>query len=178
MWPFLRQEVVRACRDLCISSADFKPLSADEWYAVEEKTYSKFCRIQLKQRPTWMWDALNSKHPVASLVVDFWAEPLLTTLLDPTQRVFLYLNETYRGTDKYWWYDGTVAAVQAVLEEVEGLDEWTLVDKKYQWLLCFTHHDVLVGSGKHIAEQLRLYAEKSGRIPELHFKPASPPVRP
>jgi hypothetical protein len=178
MWPFLRQEVARACRDLTITPADFKPLSANEWHAVEEKTYSEFCEIQLNYRPTWIWNDLSLKHPVASLAIDFWSEPLLTKFLDPTDRVFLFVNETYRETDKYWWYEGTVAAVQAVLDEVEGLDEWTIIDKKYQWLLCCTHHDVLVGSGEYIAEVVRQYANKSGRAHELHFKPASLPRHP
>lgn len=178
MWPFLRQEVARACRDLNISPADFKPLSANEWHAVEEKTYSEFCQIQQKQRPTWMWNSLNHKHPVASLVVDCWMETLLTELLDPTRRVFLFVNETYRETSKYWWYEGTVAAVQAVLAEVEGLDEWAVIDKKYQWLLCFTHHNVLVGSGEYIAKVVRQYAEKSGRTRELRLTPPSPPRHP
>ena len=57
------------------------------------------------------------------------------------------LNETVNMEDKFWFYQGRPRAINRVLAECYHLDEIYLVSKKYAWLLCLNHHDVLYGIG-------------------------------
>lgn len=175
MWPLLRKEIERARHALRLTDTNFLPLSAIEWKQVEETVYSQFCKINSTQRPIWLWDSLNTLSPVIKLSLDYWTEPVLTQLLQPMRRVFLYVSEVYKGQEKFWWYEGTVAAIQAVLQEVKGLDEWGVVDKKYNWLLCSTHHDDLVGSGEQIVNAMKQLAASQNLCDRLRVIPASQP---
>ena len=48
-----------------------------------------------------------------------------------------------------------VKAIRKVILESCYIDELYLASKKYDWLICINHHDVLIATGKIIAEKLR-----------------------
>jgi len=57
--------------------------------------------------------------------------------------------------DKLLFYQGKVKAIQKILPETSYLDEYYLINKKYEWLLSVNHHDILTGTGEFIVEQLK-----------------------
>lgn len=75
-------------------------------------------------------------------------------LLDEEEQVWLMVNDS----DKFWFYQGRRAAIQAVLSECYHLDEIYLISKKYDWLLCLNHHDVVYGLGAPMSEKLKARA--------------------
>ena len=78
----------------------------------------------------------------------------LTSLADPAEVVWLMLNETVQGGDKFWFYQATPRAISRVLAECYYLDEVYLLSRKYAWLLCLNHHGVLYGIGFPTQEKL------------------------
>jgi hypothetical protein len=59
-----------------------------------------------------------------------------------------------------------VKAIQAIIEEASLLDEMYLGSKKYDWLLCINHHDILVATGGDMPDKLR----------QLGFPTPKPPI--
>jgi len=50
---------------------------------------------------------------------------------------------------------GQVKLVQTIIAEACYIDELYLVSKKYDWLLCINHHDVLIATGRTMPDKLR-----------------------
>lgn len=153
-WVFLRSEIEKARRTLGLSKQQFRPVPAAECPKIEEAIYKQFCHINHPiVRPLWLWE--NFKHETTG-VADF-SEPIhiLDQLIPVEETCWLMLNETVNEKDKFWLYEGQIRPIRQLLLECAGLDEIYLVSKKYEWLLCINHHDVLYGSGKIMLEKLR-----------------------
>ena len=65
------------------------------------------------------------------------------------------LNNTVNESTKFWLYEGRVEAIQQIISECCLLDEIYLISKKYEWLLCINHHDVLYATGGNMPAKLR-----------------------
>ena len=69
------------------------------------------------------------------------------TLVDQPEKVWLFLDDTISGKDKYWFYEGFIKDIVTVLEvKPRHTDEVYIVSKKYEWLLCVNHHDHIIAS--------------------------------
>jgi len=165
MWPPLRQEIEQVRHQLHLADADFRPVGQFEWAAIEEKTYQHFCKITHPTvRPIWLWEKLKDDHWVAALDCASWPEQHLPALIGTEEHVFLSVNNSHR----FWWYEGKIKAISQILEECTQLDEVNVVSKKYEWLLCCTHHDVLVGCGAAIVQRMQTLAKDLGCPHDLH----------
>jgi hypothetical protein len=154
MWSGLRAEIEQTRRRLAIAEQDFAPLPfSTNWNQLEERVYQTFCQLQHPTaRPLWLWE--HFRPGTMGIMTD--DEPLtqLTSLVDTEEIVWLMLNETVNLGDKFWFYQGTPSAIQQVLAECCHLDEIYLLSKKYRWLLCLDHHNVLYGIGAPMQERL------------------------
>jgi hypothetical protein len=56
-------------------------------------------------------------------------------LIDETETVWYFVNETIREGEKFWFYEGKIKTIQKVIE-VSGFDELYIASKKYEWLIC------------------------------------------
>ncbi len=80
-------------------------------------------------------------------------EPLLAS-----EETVWFVAEDERGTKQngnFWLYEGKIKPIVSLLGEMIAF-EYYLVPKKLDWLLCETHHDVLVGVGEPIVERLKV----------------------
>ncbi|UOQ51600.1 DUF6756 family protein [Hymenobacter cellulosivorans] len=154
MWSDLRAEIDQARQQLQLSEQDFAPLPfTTHWAKLEENLYQAFCRLDHPTvRPLWLWERF--RPGAVGLVCDDEPHTRLTSLVDPGEVVWLMLNETVNMGDKFWFYQGTPRAIGRVLAECYYLDEIYLISKKYSWLLCLNHHDVLFGIGAPMQERL------------------------
>ena len=128
------------------------PVTTD-WGRLEERVYHTFCRLDHPTaRPLWLWERFRAG--AVGLVCEDEPHGELVSLVDPAEVVWLMLNETVNYEDKFWLYHGTAPAIGQVLAECAYLDAVYLVSKKYAWLLCLNHHDVLYGIGSPVKERL------------------------
>lgn len=184
----LRAEVEQARHRLGLPESQFRPLKVNEWHGIEERIYQTFCRPNSPSaRPVWLW----TQFKLEKYVVYSYNYPpdVLDKLVDEKELVWLILNESGSeagikiprwyfprngpsegiwieyGSDKFWFYEGRIKAVQQVLEDSAGIDEIYIVSKKYEWLLCIDHHDVLHATGGPMPARLR-QLEASGQLEE------------
>ena len=154
MWTDLRAEIEQARLRLGLSEQDFAPLRfTTDWARLEERIYHTFCRLDHPTaRPIWLWERF--RPGAVGLVCEEEPHAQLTSLVDPAEVVWLMLNESVNDGDKFWFYQGTARAIGQVLAECYYLAEVYLVSKKYSWLLCLNHHNVLYGIGPPVQERL------------------------
>ena len=142
-WTRLRSEIERVRKAFQISFDDFRELKINEWKSIEDKIEENFLSEKLPNS-NWIWNNLK----VESISINCKTNPFdkLDLLLDKKEKVYFFVNETVSEQTKYWYYEGRIESIMQILEEVEGFDEFYLCSKKYDWLLCVNHHDVLIGT--------------------------------
>ncbi len=157
MWTALRKEIEKIRRQLQIADGDFAPLPVTtDWNRLEENIYRAFCRIDHPTaRPVWLWERL--KVDKYSIGAPDGPCTMLDKLVDAHERVWLMVNESTERGDVFWFYEGRIRAIQQVINESCHLDEFYIVSRKYEWLLCLNHHDVLIAAGDVMAKRLRAY---------------------
>lgn len=153
MWTPLRQEIEKIRNNFDLTDK-IVPVGLSEWKSIEDKVYDTFCGIPHNHsRPVWIWE--NLKVESIGINPEKHADQLLGKIIDENEQFFLLLNETVNEADKFWIYESTVQPIQAVLSEASEIDEVTIVDKKFNWILCINHHNAIVGGGEKMIRKLR-----------------------
>lgn len=165
MWTPLRKEIELIRKDLGFTDTQFRPLGLHDWQAIEEKIFHTFCKpTHPKSKPVWLWEFF--KLDTVSVSID---RPYvyLDKLIDDSETVWFFVNETVNEADKFWFYQGQVKAIQAIIEESSHIDELYLGSKKYDWLLCINHHDILVATGEFMPDKLRQLGLSTQKPPKI-----------
>jgi len=153
MWTPLRQEIERIRKDFELTEK-LKPVGLTEWKEVIDKASEKFYKRKTHKYLTGSaGDFLKVES--AGFQPDKQPYLLLDKLIDETNDVFLLLNETVNEREKLWVYESTVVPIQTTLAESVWFDEVTIVDKKFNWILCINHHDIIVAGGEEMVEKLK-----------------------
>jgi len=155
MWTDLRKEIEKICKDFSLTEAQFRPLALNEWQEIENKIYKTFFKLTLhKSRPVWLWE--HFKLDTFSVSNENKPYLYLDKLIDDSETVWFFVNETVKEANKFWFYQGLVKPIQTIIAEACYFDELYLVSKKYDWLICINHHDVLIATGQTMPDKLRL----------------------
>jgi hypothetical protein len=168
--PGFKDDLLQEAHALGLSTTDFAAVGIHAWPAILRKIEAAFVkRFNSNTRFNWWWE--NFKGPQHRIFFESaWAFDYLTHLVDASEQVWLVACDTDRDPSKFWLFHGTVAAIQALLAEACHF-EYYLVSKKYEWLLCETDHDVLVGLGSVIPKMQAL------TIPGAHVIEETRPAR-
>ena len=154
MWTNVRKEIEKICRDFDLRDTQFQPVGLNDWQGVEDKIYQTFCKLtHHKSRPVWLWE--HFKLDTYSISTEQMPYQYLDKLVDDNEIVWFFVNETVKEADKFWFYQGQVKPIQTVIAEACYIDELYLVSKKYDWLLCINHHDILIATGQIMPAKLR-----------------------
>ena len=175
-WTDLRTEISRTIADKGLLETDFRPLSIHEnWKQIEEKIYHTFCTLTYPtKRPIWLWT--NFKLDTFSLSnLDDRPELYLDKLVNHVETVWYVVSETINEENKFWFYEGKIKSIQTVIDET-SFNELYVVSKKYEWLICINHHDILIATGIEMPDKLRKlereYEEKTAanrRLADCEF---------
>ena len=160
-WPDLRADIERARQELYVSHDVFAPIQPNDWQGIEEQIYREFCQLDHPTaRPVWLW--MTFKKDTAKLALNSWQEQenIILQLLDQHQRMWLMVNESFNNAEKFWFYECEIEAAMQILADLYYLDEFYLVDKKYNWIVAVDHHNILHVSGQTLAERLRNLTEQ------------------
>lgn len=148
-WSVLRAGIERARQALAISNDQFSELAIHQWQAVEQQVAENFLHQRpSKQRKDGLWNDLKME----TYSLGFRQDPYdqLHLIIDKDEPVFFFVNETLNEQVKFWYYQGRIQAIMAIIGETIGIDEYYLVSKKYKWFLSVNHHDILTGCGSII----------------------------
>lgn len=156
-WKSIRENIEQVIKEYRIAPEDFKPVNINEWEEIENKIIETFCDFPLsyKYRPTWLWEYFKFSGTALSNLVEY-APQYLPELLEPEERVWFFVND---HKSKFWYYEGTVRSIQTIIDE-SYWDEFYIVSKKYDWLICMNHHEIFMTIGAEIPEKLWTIKER------------------
>jgi hypothetical protein len=156
----LQNEIDTARQELSILPTDFRPLPfTTDWHKLEERIYQRFCKITGKSRSIWLWDSF--KHGYQGIDLNVHLHLILNQLIPDTETIWFMASD---GSN-FSFYEGRIGAIQSIIGETSfELDEYYLISKKYEWLFCVNHHDILIGTCDFAIKQIHALAENH---PEL-----------
>lgn len=160
-WSDIRAEIMHLKTQLHLTDESFRALSPYEDYkGIEAQIYHTFCKIENgKARPLALSECLNEQSYYRILSKS--AEQYLCDLIDPDETIWLGALGTYKEQSKIWFYEGKIEAIMKILVETYFFDEFYLVSKKYDWLICINHNN-LIAIGKDMPQKLKVIAENEG----------------
>ncbi|GJM70089.1 hypothetical protein HMSSN036_23050 [Paenibacillus macerans] len=72
-----------------------------------------------------------------------------------------FVVEDYKG--KHWFYEGvTRVVIENIIPELAHINEYYLISKKFDWILCENHHNVLSVSGGVMVDRITKFVEANG----------------
>ena len=97
----------------------------------------------------WIWEWLKDEERWGKHSPDYkkTSEIIRYTVGDTDEDLYIIFTETYRESQKFWYYEGKIEAMITVIEETAGIDEFYIFDKKFTWLIGQNHHDVIFAAG-------------------------------
>ncbi|MFL5743007.1 MAG: DUF6756 family protein [Flavisolibacter sp.] len=156
MWTPLRLEISKICQQLHVSEERFKPVSLQDWQSIQEKVFEKFC---YRDRIGRIWESLKGDAYAIQFHYNYPFDQLLN-LVDHSEKVWLFVDETVSQSEKYWFYEGYINDIVLLLAEATETDEVYVASKKYEWLLCVNNHDYIIAAGNKMTKKL-MNLEKS-----------------
>lgn len=153
-----RVDIDEAVASLRLTPEDFKPVNLFKYEDILVSILDKFTTLGKRGLSySWLWE--HFKEPRFSFYSeDSWKHlPEIVAPLVAPEETLWFIAEDERGTKQngnFWLYEGKIKPIISLLGEMTAF-EYYLVPKKLNWLLCETHHDVLVGVGEPIVERLK-----------------------
>lgn len=154
-----RADIEVAVKVLSLSASDFRVLRFYEYENILKEIVAKFTTLGTKGiNANWLWDSF--KEPKFCIQLEY--VPAILKQLISSEETVWFIAEDWPSTKqhgKFWLYEGKIAAIVDVLGEMYGC-EYYLVSKKFEWLLCENHHDILMAVGQPMVEKLKLLAAR------------------
>ena len=143
----LKHELLQTAANLGLPYSYFRAIGITEWEPIMKRIENRFVSARYN-KILWWWDGYL-KGPVYSVLLPGWPVDALDKIIPLHEQVWFIAED-----DKFWLFEGTIESIQQVLAESHAF-EYYIVSKKYEWLLCENHHDVLFGVGDIIIEKLK-----------------------
>jgi hypothetical protein len=147
----LKHELLQTATTLGLPTTSFRAVGITEWEPIMKRIEDKFVSARY-DKLLWWWNGYL-KGPVYSVLLPGWPADALPKLIPLHEQVWFIAED-----DKFWLFEGNVESIQKVLAESHAF-EYYIVSKKYEWLLCENHHDVLFGVGEIIVEKLKQFEQ-------------------
>ena len=148
--PSVKDEIRAAIESLRLSSNDFKELLDEDAEPIYHQALRRFVP---KGEPRWWWEHFASKAAVDFPAGDGW-QHITEFVPDASKHVWFIVEDD--SLPFYPVYDATPSAIRAVIAECYGF-EYYIIEREFEWLLCETHHNRMVGVGEAVEERLRNY---------------------
>lgn len=150
----LRADIQKARREILLNENVFKEVSHLAYEEILEKVNSNFLTTNRYSDTIWWWQVYKNLKQHAIHFREGYAFEIFTELLPVKETKYWFIASEENG--KYWVYESNVEAIEMILKEMYGF-EYYIVDKKYNWVLCENHHDILIGLGDEIVDKLCKY---------------------
>jgi len=158
--PSFKDELLKLAHHSGILPLDFDAVGIHAWPAIMHKIEAAFIiKTSSNTKFNWWWESFRGTQ-YRLFFESGWAFDYLTQLINEQEQVWFVACDTDHDPSKFWLFQGTIKAIQLLLQEHCHF-EYYLVSKKYTWLLCETDQDVLVGLGTVIPKMKLLEAPGS-----------------
>ncbi|QIX59960.1 hypothetical protein HER32_01635 [Hymenobacter sp. BT18] len=158
--PGFKDDLLQLAKRLHIPSDEFDAVSIHAWPSVLHKIEAAFViKTSSNTHFNWWWESFKPPQ-YRHFFENGHAYECLRQLIDAHELVWFVACDSSKDPSKFWLFQGRVHAIQAILRECYAF-EYYIVSKKYEWLLCETDHDVLVGLKGVIPKMQGLWAMES-----------------
>jgi len=157
----LRDDIQKAKKEISLNENLLKEVSHLEYEEILKKINSKFLTTNKYDDKIWWWQSYKDLKSYAIHFKKGLAFEILDKLLPNKEIKYWFIASEENG--KYWLYESGIETIKTIIGEMYGF-EYYIVDKKYNWILCENHHDILIALGKEIADKLWKYEIKTKPI--------------
>ncbi|WP_342478354.1 DUF6756 family protein [Paenibacillus sp. FSL H7-0350] len=148
----VRAEIEELIKSLKLDRSGLHEVRKDQWRHILSEIEERFLvKTHHTQGLHWGWNRLQEPQYSASFVDKDYAK-LRDIIQD--ESIWFIAEDRY---DKLWIYEGKTVAILQVIPELCHLNEYYLISKKLQWLLCEDHHDMLHLSGQPVIDRCMRY---------------------
>lgn len=148
----VRAEIEELIKTLKLDRSGLYEVGKNQWKPILREIEERFLvKTHHTQGLHWGWNRLQEPRRSARSADKNYAK-LREIIQD--DYIWFIAEDRY---DKLWLYEGRTAAILQVIPELCHLNEYYLISKKLQWLLCEDHHDMLHMSGQAIIERWMRY---------------------
>ena len=149
--PGFKDDIIKLANLLGITHEDFSDVGIHAWPSIMKKIEAAFViKVNSNTHFNYWWDSFKGARYSISFENGL-GYTCLDQLIDNQERIWFVAC----GHDKFWLFEGKVKAIQLIISEHYAF-EYYLVSKKYEWLICETDHDILVGLGTIIPKMQKL----------------------
>lgn len=153
----VRDDIERAVKELNISHLEFAEVSKLNWENILRRTQDKLLvNASYKTNLHWGWQAFKEPRITLRFINDDGYKNLSNIINDD---MVYFIAEDFR--EKMWVYEGKITSIIDIIGDCYYLDEYYIVSKKYEWVLCENHHGIFIGSGMTIVERMNEFINES-----------------
>ncbi|GAA0317615.1 DUF6756 family protein [Psychrobacter aestuarii] len=154
-WSDVRAEIMCLKTKLNLTDKFLRMLTPYEDYkGIEEQISENFLNIKSgASNPDWPLQGLVQE--AYSVEIKNALESYLLHLVPLNEEIWFGVTETFKERSKIWFYEGRIEGITKILNEICFFDECYFVSKKYDWLIRYDRHDILMVTGKNIPEKLK-----------------------
>jgi len=149
--PNLREEILKIKKEHSIGDNSFKEVSHLDYGKILKKINSKFLTTKKYDDSIWWWQSYKNLKRYAIHFKEGFAFEILNKILPKEEEKYWFIASEENG--KYWLYESNIKTIQFVIGEMFGF-EYYIISKKYNWILCENHHDILIGLGEEMVDKL------------------------
>lgn len=107
-------------------------------------------RFSSRPGATWIWEHVSVPHSSRSCDGRPWMERLLRVLPEGDERLLFFADS---DGDDVSVFEATAKDIVAILGECSAF-EYCVAPLDFAWMVCETHHDVLVAAGEPVQSRL------------------------
>ena len=157
----LREDIEKVKKEISLNGNSLKEVSHFEYEEILKKINSEFLTTNKYDDEIWWWQSYKDLKRYAIHFREGYAFEILDKLLPNKDTRYWFIAS--EGNGKYWLYESGIEVIKKIIQEMYGF-EYYIVDKKYNWVLCENHHDILIGLGEEISDKLWKYEIKTKPI--------------
>jgi hypothetical protein len=154
---YIRDEIEQIVKEHKINRGRFFEVSKQSYKLIIEKIELTFVDKSKSWNEDIHWVNMGKYNPnlkcVSSTMSDWsiWLVELLD-IIPSDSLMYILFEDTKNFEPKYWLYESYIKELILILNEINGLDDFYIVSKKYNWLISLNHHDAIsyVGNGLNL----------------------------
>lgn len=164
---YMRKEAERIIKEYKLDRSKVFEVSKTKYAAILKTMQDTF----VQYGGDMYWSNMGHYNPALACkwieIADnpLWYHELPRMVPVPTEAVYVLLEDVKGYQAKYWLYEMHLPELIRILDEVNGLDDFYIISKKYRWLLSENHEGILsyVGEGLDLQALLPSNSAKEER---------------
>lgn len=149
MTEFVRDEIQAAIESLLLCDSDIRQLSDEDARKVFDAALSHFVAGGNRR---WWWEDFRFPSTAVRFTDQYGFKRIEKVVPDTKQKVWFVAEDVQLPF--YPVYEASPEAIQSIVGGCYGF-EYYIVAKDMSWLVCETHHDVMIAIGAEVEDRLR-----------------------